>query len=284
MAACSTVRTVADTSGAAEQVSTAGLRTGDVLRVGMRSGEVVRAAFRQGGRRLDRRSGRRSKGADAATAGSGAAHRAGRGRRRAQRAPCGGGSALRCLVGFHHEGCGRLPFLMRRLGLSPFASPALPAPTRDAGGRPSASEMNFPASTSRSRSIPVSMPSPRSRYTTSSVATLPVAPFAYGTAAQAGHAGVEGRDAHLQAGVDVRQRLAVGVVEMAAHLVERVVLQRALHRRLHPLRRADADRVGHAAVVDADRLHQPDHALDLVGRHLALVRAAERARDRARAP
>ena len=31
----------------------------------------------------------------------------------------------------------------------------------------------------------------------------------------------------------LRQRLAVGVVEMAADLGERIVLQRALHRRLH---------------------------------------------------
>ena len=68
---------------------------------------------------------------------------------------------------------------------------------------------------------------------------------------------------------------------MAAHLGQRVVLQRALHRRLHAPRRADADGVGDAAVVDADVLHQPHHALHLVGADLALVGAAQRAGDRA---
>ena len=67
---------------------------------------------------------------------------------------------------------------------------------------------------------------------------------------------------------------------MTADLGERIVLQRALHRRLHATRRADADRVGDAAMLDADRLQQHDDALDLVGRHLALVGAAERARHR----
>ena len=41
--------------------------------------------------------------------------------------------------------------------------------------------------------------------------------FRIRTPAQPGDARVEGRDAHLQAGVDVGERLAVGVVEMAAH-------------------------------------------------------------------
>ena len=78
---------------------------------------------------------------------------------------------------------------------------------------------------------------------------------------------------------DVGQRLAVGVVEMAAHFGQRIVLQRTLQRRLHAPRRAHADGVGHAAMVDADVLHQPHHALHLVGAHLALVGAAQRAGD-----
>ena len=52
--------------------------------------------------------------------------------------------------------------------------------TREAVWRPKASLMNTPASTRRSRSMPVSIPMPCSMYTTSSVATLPVAPLAYG--------------------------------------------------------------------------------------------------------
>ena len=71
---------------------------------------------------------------------------------------------------------------------------------------------------------------------------------------------------------------------MAAHLGDRIVAQRPLDRRLDALRRADADRVGDAAVVDADLLHQADDALDLVGADLALVRAAERAPRSRRAP
>src|SRR6185369_1037520 len=49
-------------------------------------------------------------------------------------------------------------------------------------------------------------------------------------------------------------------------------------RALHGARRAHADGVGHAAVVDTDLLHQPHHVLHLIGAHLALVGAAERAR------
>ena len=55
------------------------------------------------------------------------------------------------------------------------ASSAWPS---DTGFLPSTSEMNFAASTGASRSMPVSMPRPRSMKVTSSVATLPVAPFA----------------------------------------------------------------------------------------------------------
>src|SRR5690606_20871000 len=49
---------------------------------------------------------------------------------------------------------------------------------REFGLRPRKSLMNLPASTSLSRSMPVSTPMPCSMNTTSSVATLPVAPFA----------------------------------------------------------------------------------------------------------
>lgn len=51
-------------------------------------------------------------------------------------------------------------------------------PTDDAVARPSALEMNAPVSTSAGRSMPVCIPRPRNRYTTSSLATLPLAPFA----------------------------------------------------------------------------------------------------------
>jgi hypothetical protein len=56
------------------------------------------------------------------------------------------------------------------------ASKALPV--RETGGRPSTSEMNAAASINFSRSTPVAMPRPSSMKSTSSVPTLPVAPFA----------------------------------------------------------------------------------------------------------
>src|SRR5574344_611039 len=52
--------------------------------------------------------------------------------------------------------------------------------TREPLGRPRKSLMNWPASISLSKSMPVSMPMPCSMNTTSSFATFPVAPFAYG--------------------------------------------------------------------------------------------------------
>lgn len=50
--------------------------------------------------------------------------------------------------------------------------------TRDPLSRPSTLLIRWPAAISWPRSMPVSMPSPCSRYTTSSVAILPVAPLA----------------------------------------------------------------------------------------------------------
>src|SRR5580765_6835671 len=52
--------------------------------------------------------------------------------------------------------------------------------TRDSVGRPSTPQMKSPAAISFAMSTPVSMPRPSSMYSTSSLATLPVAPFAYG--------------------------------------------------------------------------------------------------------
>src|SRR5690606_7620450 len=46
--------------------------------------------------------------------------------------------------------------------------------------RPSSAASQRPVSTRRSRSMPVSMPRPWSMYATSSLATLPLAPVAYG--------------------------------------------------------------------------------------------------------
>ena len=79
--------------------------------------------------------------------------------------------------------------------------------------------------------------------------------------------------------MDVGQRLAISVVKMATDLVQRVMLERTFHRRLHPARRADADGVGHTAMVHTDGLEQLDQVFDLVSADLALVGAAQRAGD-----
>ena len=135
----------------------------------------------------------------------------------------------------------------RAPGRSLRAWPAAPCRRATPAARPSTPEMKAPASTSASRSMPVSMPRPFEHE--HHVLGGDVAGRALGVraAAEAGDAGVEGVHAEFQAGVDVGQRLAVGVVEMAADLGERVVLQRALERGLRTPRRADADGVGDAA-------------------------------------
>src|SRR5262249_21795921 len=60
-------------------------------------------------------------------------------------------------------------------GSGSFASSA--RATRETGVRPRNSEMYLPASRSRVMSTPVSMPNPSRRNSTSSLATLPVAPL-----------------------------------------------------------------------------------------------------------
>src|SRR4051812_22409411 len=78
--------------------------------------------------------------------------------------------------------------------------------------RPRATEMNSPASMTLSRSTPVSMPSPFSMYTTSSVATFPGGSLGVGAAAKACHGTIEHGHAYLQRSINVREGLAVGVV------------------------------------------------------------------------
>src|SRR6267143_4986916 len=68
-------------------------------------------------------------------------------------------------------GTGALQFFL----LAAMARPAL-----EDGAFFSTPQIHSPISTSRSRSTPVLTPSPCSMYTTSSVATLPEAPTAYG--------------------------------------------------------------------------------------------------------
>src|SRR2546428_13069426 len=61
-----------------------------------------------------------------------------------------------------------------------FLLAAMARPALEDGSLFRTSQIHCPISTSRSRSTPVLMPRPCSMYTTSSVATLPEAPAAYG--------------------------------------------------------------------------------------------------------
>src|SRR6266513_1876337 len=61
-----------------------------------------------------------------------------------------------------------------------FLLAAMARPALEDGSLFRTPQIHCPISTSRSRSTPVLMPSPCSMYTTSSVATLPEAPAAYG--------------------------------------------------------------------------------------------------------
>ena len=102
------------------------------------------------------------------------------------------------------------------------------------------------------------------------------------TAAEPRDARVERRDAELEARVDVRERLPVGVVEMAAHLVDRVHARAPLPSRAASrpaCRRRSCRRRRHAwtPMSCISRATYPTAS----GVDLALVRAAERAGDRA---
>ena len=99
-----------------------------------------------------------------------------------------------------------------------------------------------------------------------------------GTAPQPRHGGVELPDTHLQAGQGVGQGLAIGVVEMARHVVDIVVLQGGFHGALHLARCAHAYGVGHTDMLHADVLHQAGQHAHAFGRDLALVRATHGAR------
>ena len=129
--------------------------------------------------------------------------------------------------------------------------------------------MYSPAATTPSRSTPVSTPNPSSMYTTSSVATLPVAPGAYGQPPSPGDeagapvsthparrsapprpgartcdGGVDGLDAQGEGLEDVGEALAVRVVEVHRERGRGDPrAQHRLHHRPHRPRRPHPDRV-----------------------------------------
>lgn len=98
-----------------------------------------------------------------------------------------------------------------------------------------------------------------------------------GTAAEAGHRAVEHVDAFQQARVDVRQRLAVGVVEVPGQLVARDVAADHLEQGTGLAGGAGADGVAERDLVAAHLEQLASHRGDLLRRHLAFVGAAEHA-------
>nr|GEU28319.1 conserved hypothetical protein [Tanacetum cinerariifolium] len=100
-------------------------------------------------------------------------------------------------------------------------------------------------------------------------------------AAQSRDRRVIDRDAHFQAGVDIGQRLAVRVVEVAGQGVDGKFSGGACHHRLRVARGGHADGVGDVDFIATEVAHAAHHVGHGFGRHLALVRAAERAADAA---
>jgi hypothetical protein len=100
-------------------------------------------------------------------------------------------------------------------------------------------------------------------------------------AAQSRYRRVVNRDAQLQAGVDVGQRLAVGIVEVARQAVDAELANGAFHHRLRLARRGHADGVGDVDFVAAQVAHASHHVGHRIERHFALVGAAKGAADAA---
>ncbi|MNK53629.1 hypothetical protein D3C87_725930 [compost metagenome] len=88
-------------------------------------------------------------------------------------------------------------------------------------------------------------------------------------------------DARFQAGVDIRQRLAIGIVEVAGQPAHVKGGNRALHHRLRLARRGHADGVGDVDLVATEVAHAAHHVGNGVQRHVPLVGAAEGAADAA---
>ena len=224
--------------------------------------------------------------------------RSGRPRRRARRPPP---ATVRAATSRNSGACGwpQLRQRLRRRARKPSgrccdvharhaasASPRLASsalPTRDTGLRPSTlgdvRRRRRPARRGRCRSR---CRGRRSMNSTSSVRDVAGRALRVRAAAEPGDAGVEGVDAELEAGVDVRERLAVGVVEMAADLGER---DSASARAPSPPARLRG--VPTPMVSAMPQWSTPMPFISRTtrstssARDLALVRAAERARDRA---
>ena len=73
----------------------------------------------------------------------------------------------------------------------------------------------------------------------------------------------------------IGQCLPVGVMEMARHLVDTVMLQRGIERTLHLDRRSDADGVGDADMLHADVAHQAGQHGHALRGDLTFVRTAD---------
>src|SRR6266853_7057123 len=95
-----------------------------------------------------------------------------------------------------------------------------------------------------------------------------------GAAAETGHRAVEGSHARFERGVDVRERLPVGVVVMPGELGYRDFLPHRLDHRADLPRCPDADRVAERDLVAAHSVELARQVGDRARGDLALVRAA----------
>src|SRR2546430_7500275 len=112
---------------------------------------------------------------------------------------------------------------------------------------------------------------------TFAVATVPGAPLVGGQPAGPRHRAVEGSHARLERGVNVRERLPVGVVVVTAELGRRDLLCDGLDHRADASRRSDSDRVAERALVAALLVEPSRQRGDRLRLHLAFIGASRRA-------
>src|SRR6266849_2463561 len=96
-------------------------------------------------------------------------------------------------------------------------------------------------------------------------------------AAETGHRAVEGSHARLERGVDISQRLSVGVVVVTAELADRDLFCNGFDHRADASRCSDSDRVAQRNLVAAHLVELFRQRGDSLRLHLAFVGASRRA-------
>ena len=102
-------------------------------------------------------------------------------------------------------------------------------------------------------------------------------PLGIWAAPESCHRGMENRDAAFERGVDIGQRLPVGVMKMSRQALDREFVDGALHDRMHLSRRGNTDRVGDVDFIAAQIAQTAHHIGHRRRLDPALIRTAERA-------